>query len=146
MSIYRKPDIERLHRCIRMAMGCLDPLSKNYDERLAWHRLLDALEGREPRVSIYYATANQPAEMDMSDHLTAKGSPSAEKVTPAPENAALAMLDRKIARLIAAMENVCDELEEDFDTVDGSDGQPAPNKAMRLASELKEAIYGPGGY
>lgn len=44
------------------------------------------------------------------------------------------------------MENVCDELEEDFDTVDGGDGQPAPNKAMRLASELKEAIYGPGGY
>lgn len=51
-----------------------------------------------------------------------------------------------IKRYRDAMENVCDELEEDFDTVDGGDGQPAPNKAMRLASELKEAIYGPGGY
>lgn len=51
-----------------------------------------------------------------------------------------------IVKLIAAMGFVCDELEEDFDVVDGSDGQPAPNKAMRLASELKEAIYGPGGF
>lgn len=52
----------------------------------------------------------------------------------------------QLRRYRAAMEAVCDELKEDFDTVDGSDGQPAPNKAMRLASELKEAIYGPGGY
>jgi hypothetical protein len=49
MSIYRKPDIERMRRCITSAMGCLDPLSRNLDEQLAWHRLLDAIEGREPR-------------------------------------------------------------------------------------------------
>lgn len=54
-------------------------------------------------------------------------------------------LAARVKRLEDAMKNVCDELEEDFDTVDGGDGQPAPNKAMRLASELKEAIYGPGG-
>lgn len=52
----------------------------------------------------------------------------------------------RLDRYRAAMEAVCAELEEEFDTVDGGDGQPAPNKAMRLASELKEAIYGPGGF
>lgn len=41
----------RLHRCIDMAMGCLDPQSKNRDERLAWYRLFDAQagNGKEPR-------------------------------------------------------------------------------------------------
>ncbi len=55
-------------------------------------------------------------------------------------------LRKQVSRYRAAMIAVCAELEEDFDTVDGGDGQPAPNKAMRLASELKEAIYGPGGF
>ncbi len=41
--------VPRLLRCINMAMGCIDPLSKNRNERLAWYRLLDAIEGREPR-------------------------------------------------------------------------------------------------
>jgi hypothetical protein len=42
----------RLHRCITMAMGCLDPESDNPDERLAWYRLWDAEIGnREPRCS-----------------------------------------------------------------------------------------------
>lgn len=110
------------------------------------------------------------------DHLKATGSSAAEKVTPASENADLVArlrasdwgwsgdadcvagdvaaegadeierLRKLIHRYRAAMEAVCDELEEDFDTVDGGDSQPAPNKAMRLASDLKEAIYGPGGY
>jgi hypothetical protein len=44
-----REEFERLKRCITMAMGCISPLSKNPDERLAWYRLLDALEGREPR-------------------------------------------------------------------------------------------------
>lgn len=41
----------RLHRCIDMAMGCLDPNSQNTDERLAWYRLFDAQigNGKEPR-------------------------------------------------------------------------------------------------
>ena len=42
-------DNDRLRRCISMAMACLDPLSSNPDERLAWYRLLDALDGKEAR-------------------------------------------------------------------------------------------------
>jgi hypothetical protein len=45
-------EIAHLHRCISMAMGCLHPLSSNVDERLAWQRLSDAIEGREPRSSV----------------------------------------------------------------------------------------------
>jgi hypothetical protein len=54
-----QPDSNRLRRCINMAMGCLDPLSSNADERLAWHRLLDAMEGREPRPSVPSLSATQ---------------------------------------------------------------------------------------
>lgn len=43
---------DRLRRCITMAMGCINPLSESRDERLGWYRLLDALEGREPRASL----------------------------------------------------------------------------------------------
>ena len=42
----------QLLRCINMAMGCISPLSSSIDERLAWYRLLDALEGREPRLRL----------------------------------------------------------------------------------------------
>jgi len=49
MAIMRRPTVEQMRRCIQGAMGCLDPLSTNNDERLAWFRLQDALEGREPR-------------------------------------------------------------------------------------------------
>jgi len=51
---------ERLKRCITMAMGCITPLAKNVDERLAWYRLLDAIEGREPRSSLTQAERNEP--------------------------------------------------------------------------------------
>jgi hypothetical protein len=44
--------IDRLRRCITMAMGCLDAESKNPDERLAWLRLSDGMEGREPRAAL----------------------------------------------------------------------------------------------
>ena len=47
-------EIERLRCCITMAMGCLDPLSKNPDERLAWYRLHDALNGKEARTCLTY--------------------------------------------------------------------------------------------
>ena len=47
----QREEIERLHRCTAMAIGCLNPESVNLDERLAWYRLLDAKEGREPRAS-----------------------------------------------------------------------------------------------
>jgi hypothetical protein len=42
-------DLARVLRCVRMAMGCISPTSRDPDERLAWYRLLDAVEGREPR-------------------------------------------------------------------------------------------------
>lgn len=50
--------------------------------------------------------------------------------------------EKRIERLEAAMKTVVDGLEEDFDISNGG----GPNKAMRLASELNEAIYGPGGF
>ena len=45
-------DVERLMRCIDMAMGCLDPDSANKDEALAWYRLYDAEMGHEPRKAL----------------------------------------------------------------------------------------------
>lgn len=39
----------RLLRCINAAMGCLSAYGATEWERLAWYRLLDAREGREPR-------------------------------------------------------------------------------------------------
>lgn len=52
-EIYKRPgELGRILRCVNMAMGCLSPLSKKPDERLAWYRLLDALEGREPRAKL----------------------------------------------------------------------------------------------
>lgn len=54
--------------------------------------------------------------------------------------------EQKMARLVRELEEVRNELEEDFDVVDGGDGQPLPNKAMRLANMIDEAIYGPGGF
>jgi hypothetical protein len=47
-----KDENARLRRCINMAMGCISPLSENPDERLAWYRLEDAVNGREPRASL----------------------------------------------------------------------------------------------
>ena len=49
---HTKAEVERLMHCIDMAMGCLDPESKNRDEALAWYRLYDAEMGREPRPSL----------------------------------------------------------------------------------------------
>jgi hypothetical protein len=50
--------VERMGRCVTMAMRCLDPLSENPDEALAWHRLLDAIEGNEPRASVVGLSTN----------------------------------------------------------------------------------------
>lgn len=55
----RRDETGRLLRCIQMAMGCLDPLSKNRDERLAWHRLCCAFYGQEPYTNLEEAEANQ---------------------------------------------------------------------------------------
>lgn len=66
MSVFRKPDIARMRRCVEAAMGCLDPLSRNNDERLAWYRLLDAMEGREPRSVFDYPACS----LSQADHKT----------------------------------------------------------------------------
>lgn len=47
-----KRENKRLLRCINMAMGCITPLSRNVDERLAWYRLADAIQGKEPRAAL----------------------------------------------------------------------------------------------
>lgn len=54
-------DNARLLRCIDMAMGCLDPNSTKPDEALAWWRLLDAKEGREPRAGFRNVDAAKAA-------------------------------------------------------------------------------------
>ncbi len=88
------------------------------------------------------------------DHLTSQnaeaviGHPGIAAVVPALERAinvwlsGLRAAEDRIARLEAAMKQVVDELEEDFDI--NSNG--GPNKSMRLAHELEEALYGPGGF
>ncbi len=53
---------ERLLRCISMAMGCLSPHSQRPDERLAWYRLLDAKDGREPRASLVLPSAHSRSD------------------------------------------------------------------------------------
>lgn len=49
MFLRRDDELGRVLRCAYMAMGCLDAMSTNRDERLAWHRLSDAFHGNEPR-------------------------------------------------------------------------------------------------
>lgn len=53
----------RLRRCISMAMGCISPIHGG-DESLAWYRLLDALEGREPRSSLTSTSQLTAAPID----------------------------------------------------------------------------------
>lgn len=48
----KNAEIARLRRCIGEAMGCLDSDSANPDEKLAWYRLHDAMQGREPRAQL----------------------------------------------------------------------------------------------
>lgn len=64
--------------------------------------------------------------------------PERRAVTPAEWSA----LVKENLRLLNAITHVIDELSDDFD-IDANGG---PNKAMRLANELKEAVYGPGGF
>jgi hypothetical protein len=71
-----------MRRCITMAMGCLDPLSNDPDERLAWYRLHDALEGKEPRNCLTYdLDPRSPAEI-IRDNWE-KGPDEALSFTPA---------------------------------------------------------------
>ncbi len=68
----------------------------------------------------------------------------------------LAEADQKREELRAAYERI-NELEADLlecqefievyvDVNDGDDGQPIPNKAMRLCSMIDESLHGPGNF
>jgi hypothetical protein len=48
-------------------------------------------------------------------------------------------LQKKIAKLEAVLDEVEDFLEGQVDVVDGSYGEPAPNRAMSLMTEIQEA-------
>jgi len=37
-------------------------------------------------------------------------------------------------------------LENHVDIVDGHDGSPAPNRAMKLVTMIEESLYGPGAF
>lgn len=51
----------------------------------------------------------------------------------------------KIARLQSALHSCLDYLDGKVDVVDGSYGEPAPNREMSLVIEINEAL-GRGGY
>ena len=50
---------------------------------------------------------------------------------------------RTIAELEALLEQCAEFLEPFSDVVDGAYGEPAPNAAMSLLSEINAALYGP---
>lgn len=52
-------EIERLKRCISMAMGCINPEATDRDLRLAWFRLADALDGKEPRAALAATSSSE---------------------------------------------------------------------------------------
>lgn len=51
-----------------------------------------------------------------------------------------------IEKLKADLLECRDFIEPFVDVVDGADGQPAPNAAMRLVSTIDESLHGPGGF
>ena len=46
----------------------------------------------------------------------------------------------RVERLESLLEDVLEFLEGQVDVVDGSYGEPAPNRAMTLTTEIKEAL------
>lgn len=49
-------------------------------------------------------------------------------------------LEKRIARLEATLEEVLEFLSGQEDVVDGSYGEPAPNRAMSLANTIREDL------
>lgn len=49
---------------------------------------------------------------------------------------------RAISELEALLERCAEFIEPYVDVVDGSYGEPAPNKAMSLLTEINHALYG----
>lgn len=48
--------------------------------------------------------------------------------------------DQLIARLMAALEECQEYFDDQSDVVDGDDGQPEPNRAMRMSMMIDEAL------
>ena len=56
----------------------------------------------------------------------------------------IAALTKRIATLESALEECLEYFKDRSDVVDGSYGEPAPNKEMQFANLITEALYGPG--
>lgn len=54
--------------------------------------------------------------------------------------AKLAKAELKIARLEAILEELDDHFDDEVDVVDGPDGQPRPNDAMRWQQRIREVL------
>ncbi len=53
-------------------------------------------------------------------------------------------LESRVKTLEALLDDCLTYLEKHYDVVDGKDGQPAPNEAMRLGNEIRWETKGPG--
>lgn len=52
----------------------------------------------------------------------------------------------RIAHLEADLLECLEYFEDKYDVVDGSYGEPAPNKEMRLGLMIESALHGPGNF
>ncbi len=52
----------------------------------------------------------------------------------------------RVARLEADLLECREYLEVDMDVVDGSNGEPRPNRAMALVNMIDETLHGPGAF
>lgn len=50
----------------------------------------------------------------------------------------------RIGRLEADLQDCREYLEKEMDVVDGSYGEPSPNRAMQLVNQIDETLDGPG--
>lgn len=69
---------------------------------------------------------------------------AAAKITALQEEAKAAY--ERIAKLEADLHECREYLEDHVDVVDGSYGEPAPNRAMQLVSMIDESLHGPGAF
>lgn len=53
---------------------------------------------------------------------------------------------QRIERLEADMNECLEYFQERYDVIDGSYGEPAPNREMQLGTMIQETLYGPGNF